>query len=270
MKNILFVSLLFCSLGFAEEKPTEMKATETKTEEKAEKKKVNKLSNESEVSLIQTGGNTNVETYNAKTLTKYEMEKSVFELSGHYTVAFFETTDDDGDTVKAESARNWDMKGKYERVISSRFNGFTALQYEGDEFSGFKQRENFDLGGKYLITKTDKKTTSAELGARYTIEKTLNRDENGDDVFNFSKARIYIEHAQTVSKALSFKLWIEYLPNFTRGEDYLVNYEPSVSFLFNSMFSLKTAYKVVYDNQPNIEGNERSDTIFTTSLLARF
>lgn len=257
MKLLLLVlGLLYGSLGFSDETTKEDKSF--------------KLSNESEISLIQTGGNTNVETYNGKTLTKYEREKDVYVLSGHYTVAFFETTDDSGSKVMAESARNWDLKGKYERVIGDHFNALTALQYEGDEFSGFKQRENLDLGGKFLVTKSDKKITSVELGVRYTLERTLNRDDDGEDTFQFSKARIYVEHAQTFSEALSFKFWIEYLPNFTRGKDYLVNYEPSLSVLLSRIFSLKIAYKVVYDNQPNIEGNEQSDTIFTTSLLARF
>jgi hypothetical protein len=33
---------------------------------------------------------------------------------------------------------------------------------------------------------------------------------------------------------------------------------------------LKTGYKGIYDNQPNIEGNEYTDFTFTTSILAKF
>ena len=260
MIKLILTSMIISIFAFS------AKATDQGESEKA----AYKLSNESELSLIQIGGNTNVETYNGKTLTKYEKEKSVFAVSGHYTVAFYKTVDTDGDSVTRESARNWDLLGKYERVLSENINGFVGLQYEGDEFSGFKQRENIDFGGKYLLIKTDKVNASIELGARHTIEKNVERDSDDEDVFNYSKARIYFEHAQVYSEALSWKIWIEYLPNFTESEDYLVNYEPSVSFLLSSSFSLKTAYKVTYDNQPNLEGNDKKDYKLTTSLLARF
>lgn len=239
------------------------------SEEKVEEPSF-KFTNESEVSLIQTGGNSNVETYNGKTLSKFDKKKSVYSVSGHYTVAFYKTTDDDGDSVKAESARNWSAQGKYERKLSDRFNGFTAVLYEGDEFSGFKQRENIDIGGKYSIIKSDKINSSIEVGGRYTIEKNVERNEDDEDIFNYSKARIYLEHSQVYSEALTWKFWIEYLPNFTDGDDYLVNYEPSLTLLLSSTFSLKTAYNVTYDNVPNLEDNDKRDYKFTTSLLARF
>lgn len=229
-----------------------------------------KLSNESEVSLIQTGGNSNVETYNGKTLTAYELSKSVYSLSGHYTVAFYKTVDDSGNSVKAESARNWDARGKYERVVNPRFNIFGALQYEGNKFSGYKQRENIDIGGKYFLFKSEKMSTSFELGARHTVEMNVNRDQNNEDKFSLAKGRLFLEHDQVVSEALSFTFWVEFIPNFTNGEDYLVNFEPSASVVLTKIFSLKSAYKVVYDNVPNIEGNKKKDFKFTTSLLARF
>lgn len=230
-----------------------------------------KFSNESEVSLIQTGGNSSVETYNAKTLSKWAKEKRTYSFGGHYTLGTAEQTDETtGDSQKVESARNWDVMGKYEQILSGKLSGYFSVQYEGDKFSGINQRENLDLGAKYTITNTDKTQSFAELGARYTIEKRTEEDEEGEDTFNFTKARIYYEIAHKKSESLSYKFWFEYLPNFTESEDYIITYEPSIAYVLTSTFSLKTAYRAVYDNVPNVEGFENTDYTFTTSLLAKF
>lgn len=230
-----------------------------------------KFSNESEVSLIQTGGNSSVETYNAKTLSKWAKEKRTYSFGGHYTLGSSEQTDEtSGDKETVESARNWDVMAKYEQVLSGKLSGFVALQYEGDEFSGFKQRENVDLGAKYTITNSDKTKSFAELGARYTIERKVVRDDEDEDVFNYTKARLYYEIAYKKSETLSYKFWVEYLPNFTESEDYLITYEPSIAYVLTSTFSLKTAYKAVYDNLPNVDGYENTDYTFTTSIIAKF
>ena len=44
-------------------------------------------SNESEVSVVVTGGNTEVEIYNGQTKNTYKKEKNTFVLGGHYTYA---------------------------------------------------------------------------------------------------------------------------------------------------------------------------------------
>lgn len=230
-----------------------------------------KFSNESEVSVIQSGGNSSVETYNAKTLSKWQRKKNTLSFGGHYTLGASEQTDAvTNETETVESARNWDVMTKYEHQFAGHIGSYGAIQYEGDKFAGYNQRENLDAGLKYTFSKTDKTKSFAELGARYTIERRLEEDEEGEDVFNFTKGRLYYEIAHQKSETLSYKFWVEYLPNFTESEDYIVSYEPSVAFVLNRTFSLKTAYKAIYDNLPNVEGYENTDYTFTTSLLAKF
>ena len=232
------------------------------------------IKNETELSLIQSGGNSSVETYNAKTEFSLKKVKRAYSFGGHYTLGSSDKVLDDGKKEKSESARNWDAHTRYEQDISKRFSGFLGLQFEGDEFSGYKQRENMDLGAKYSLTKNDKVNSFLELGARYTIERKVNRDKDGDDVFRYTKGRLYYEFARISSEALSYKLWAEYIPNFTESKDYMISFEPSLVYFLSSTFSLKTAYKGVYYNQPSIDKfdnrNEYLDYTFTTSLLANF
>jgi len=231
-----------------------------------------KWSNESELSIVQAGGNTSLETYNLKTESSLKKTKRVYSLGGHYTLGNGEVVDQTDSTkkVKEETARNWDAHARYEQILSETFDGFFGVMYEGNEFSGFKQRENYDLGGKYKLHTGDDFNSFFELGFRYTTERALVRDVNNEDTFNDYKGRLYYELNHAVHSGLSYKFWTEYVKNFTRSEDYLINFEPSMAFTINSSFSLKLAYKGMYDNQPATVGNKYLDWAYTTSLLAKF
>ncbi len=229
-----------------------------------------KFENESEVTSIKTGGNTNVQTYSLKSTSKLIYDKYIFTFSGHYFLSLFRTVDNNGDTVDQESARNWDFSAKGERDLNKRLNVFTGIRYEGNEFSGFTQRDNYDIGGKYKIINTDKEKFFTELGYRYSVERLTEPNSDGDDILFDNKGRLYIEYKKTVNEALSYTLWVEYLPNFSRPEDYLVNFEPSLSVLLTSIFSLKVSLVGNYDNRPGIEGNKNLDYTNATTLIARF
>ena len=229
-----------------------------------------KVSNESELSLIQSGGNSVAETNNLKTETKLVKEKRTYSIGGHYTLSSSEVIDENGDKKTVESARNWDVNTKYEQELTKKFSGVLGFKVEGDEFSGLSQRENTDLGVKYFIHKDDKINSYVQLGLRYSTERTTTRNEDDEDHFKYTKGNVFYEITHKMSESLSYKFWFEYLPNLTKSEDYQITYEPSLIFVLSNTFSLKTGYKGIYDNQPNIEGNEYTDFTFTTSILAKF
>lgn len=229
-------------------------------------------SNESELSIVQTGGNTSLETYNVKSESSLKKDKRIYSAGGHYTLGAGEVEDQNDSTkkVKEETARNWDAHFKYEQVLSKKVNGLFAIMYEGDEFSGYKQRENYDLGAKYKINQSDEFSSFVELSLRFTTERTLIRNTDDEDVFNDNKGRFFYEFKKDANTGLSYRLWAEYIKNFTRSDDYLVNFEPSVAFTLSNTFSIKMAYKGMYDNEPATEGNKYMDWQYTTSLLAKF
>jgi putative salt-induced outer membrane protein len=229
-----------------------------------------KVSTEAGLSVIRTGGNTEVETYNLKSKSVKAWDKRSLTFGGHYTLATQVEKDTNGSDVKNESARDWDAYARYDEVLSAKLNGFFQAQYEGNEFAGFKQRNNYDLGAKYTLTKTDKVNFFAEAALRFTEEKALNRDEDGDDVFNDTKGVIYTEYSKVVSKTLNWKFWVQYVPNFTRSEDYQINFEPSFNVTLTDMFSLNMAYTGRYDNELNEGVEKRLDWTHTTSLIAKF
>lgn len=214
-------------------------------------------SNESEVSVVVSGGNTEVEVYNGQTKNTYKKEKNTYVLGGHYTYAT---------SSQVESARNWDVNFRYERALSKKWSAFFGAQVEGDKFQGIDKRYNFDLGGIYKYFTTDKHNLLSEAGYRLTKEEYLTVTKADE---TFSKARLYTEYNRKHSEAVSFKIWAEYLYNFNETEDWLLNFEPSLNVVLTNMLSFKLAYKGMYDNEP-VSGNKKYDYNYTTGLIAKF
>lgn len=229
-------------------------------------------SNESALTMIQTGGNTELETYSAKSESTLKKEKRSYRFGGHYTLGT-RGVDSNGDgnfDGKEETARNWDAHTRYTQNISLKTSAFVGIIYQGDEFAGYERRENYETGGKYKFVESKKLNSFVTLAYRYTIEQTVEENDEGIDKFNDHKAVTYYEINRVVREGFSYKFWIEYVYNFTRTEDYLINFEPSLAFALNEVFSVKLAYKGMYDNLPASEGLERMDYQYTTALLANF
>lgn len=215
------------------------------------------LKHESEVSLVQTGGNSNVQTNNLKTTNLYDWDRNQVKFGGHYIY---------GESDESVSARNWDVNGKYERAISPHFSLTAGEIIEGNKFNGIKARYNSDLGVKYYFIKADLKNLFSEVGYRYSIE---DRYEPLPNTFD-NKVRLYNEFNHKISETVQYKFWLEYIPNLTESGDYLINGEASLTSILNSVFSLKIAYLGMYDNKPAFSGFKNYDYTTTTSLVAKF
>lgn len=212
-------------------------------------------SNESELTVIMNGGNTEQETWNAKTMNTLVKEKNTFKLGGHYSY---------GKADEELNTRNWDINARYERALNEKWSAFAAAQLEEDFFASIDYRWNYDLGGIYHFFKTDKHKLLAEAGYRRTLEADLaGRKTNG------SKLRLYSEYTRQHNESLFFKLWVEALPNLSESDDWQLNFEPSMNFTMSKMFTLKVAYLHKYDNEPPL-GSKNSDYQYTTSLIAKF
>lgn len=209
---------------------------------------------ESEVALVTTGGNTETESYSAKQKTSYTESFNVYTITGRYLQT---------KTGGVETAKAWDAGVRYERTLSDAWSAFLGASAEADPYAGYIQRDNVDLGGKYFFIKADKQNFFSEAGYRST--KTYTAADNKRENFG----RLYVEYAQSLNESLSLKYWLEYLPNFSNSNAYLVNTEPSLNVMLNSIFSLKTAYLVKYRNEV-AAGAKKSDTTFTTSVVAKF
>lgn len=219
---------------------------------------LNKFSHESEASIISSVGNSPFETYDLKTTNNYEIFDQEFIFGGHYQLGNFGND-------KVVIARNWDFNIKGSRVIDQVVEGFFGAVVEGDEFAGYSERNNIDIGLVWKHINTDQTKFRSELGYRQTVETPLEKPARKD-----SKIRIYSLYEDKFNENVRYKLWFELLPNFTTPNDYMVTIEPSVQVTLTRIFSLKVTYKGMYDNMPAISSRVNYDSLYSTSLIAKF
>ncbi len=211
---------------------------------------------EDSASINVAGGNTDLKTYTFKSNNGYTVDKSTYKFLGSYHY---------GESDSVRSAENWSLGLRYDYSFAALTGLYFGELIEADRFSGYDRRYNTDLGLTHYFYKSDSSTLLTEGGLRYTIEKQL---DNSEDKKGF-KGRLYVEATEVIKENVKGKFWVEYLPNFSESEDYLLNVEPSLIITLNKNFSMKTAYLWKYDNQPTL-GKSKYDYNYTLSLLANF
>jgi putative salt-induced outer membrane protein len=214
------------------------------------------FSNESELGLASATGNTRTRTYNFKQSNDYKWDRHVVALRSRYLNSFAQGS---------ETARYFLLNLKYENRIASRFSLFVGESLEKDRFVNIDQRLITDFGGKYSLIDSSKTTLFSELGYRYLHEDRI------DSSRSFSNyGRLYTEWSNNWNESFSTKYWLEYLPNFTNETDWLLNTELSLSSMLNSVFALKVGVLIRYDHMPAPGVESKTDTLFTTTLVAKF
>jgi putative salt-induced outer membrane protein len=215
----------------------------------------NKFTDESELALVSVSGNSSSNNVSAKQSNSYTFGKNTVKASGHYL-----RTQSSG----VETARSWDLMGRYERVLYDSLSAYTGYGADSDPYAGYVQRDNYDIGLKYDLIHSTAQNWWVEAGYRYS--KILTTVE--ENYTNFG--RTYMEYNLTLDNTYSIRYWIEYLPNFTDPEAYFINTEPSFSIQLTKILSLKASYLIQYHNELIKAGEVRTDTTFTTSLVAKF
>ena len=211
--------------------------------------------NESQAGVVVTSGNTDTSSLSGAEIASYEFGSNILKISAAYLYL---------KNAGVVSGKSWSLGLRYERILNEKFSVFAGELVEGNQFAGVNQRYSTDLGAKYTIVKEDALTWFAEGGYRYAKENLtfVSRSRN--------YGRAYTEVEKKFSPTVSAKYWVEYLPNFTDSADWQLNTELSLSAAISSIFSVKSAYLLKYDNQINAPGLVKSDKTFTTSLVAKF
>lgn len=216
-----------------------------------------KWTGDSGAGIVVTEGNTHTQNFNVISDTKYLWDVNTLELRGTYLRAT---------SYDQVTSLNWMAMLRYERALNPLTNVFLGQSVEGDQFAGILQRYNTDLGVKYFFYKLEKDFTwFGEGGYRFTRE----HDTTGLTK-SYQKARLYSEAEKFWSPTTSTKLWVEYVPNFTVTRQWLLNSEASLTSQINTVFALKTAYGLRYNNAPPVATAQKADSQLSTSLVAKF
>jgi len=214
--------------------------------------------NESEAGVVIASGNSRSQSMSFKQDGKYLWsEKNTLGLKGSFLQS---------KSFGVLNSKRWDVALRYDRELSPRFSLFAGQGVESDRFAGFLQRYNSDLGPRYVIYREEKAWDwIAELGYRYSRER-----RTAGQVVNKQQARLYSEINRSWTATASSKLWAEYIHDFSNSTDWALNAELSTTAAISSYLSVKLAYLLKYDHQPAPGAKEKKDTLYTTSLVAKF
>lgn len=215
----------------------------------------NTLKGEAEAGAVIVSGNTESESYAAKAKAAYTVEKNIYSAFGRYLKTL---------SNGLESARNWEAGARYERELTDYLGVFAGHKAESDIYNNYTQRDSTDLGLKYYVIKSDEMNWFFEAGYRYQTTLPVVGSVSHDNM-----GRAFTEFNKALNKGLSFKYWAEYLPNFTDHDAYLINTEASLNIMLNSIFSLKLAYLLQYQNVMPA-GGKYTTTTSTMNLVAKF
>jgi putative salt-induced outer membrane protein YdiY len=223
-------------------------------------------SSESEVGLIVNEGNAESQSVSLKNLTKYKLtEKDTFTFRGEY---FQSEGTVDGVTLR--TSENALLETKYEKMFSELLGGFATVSWSKDNFRGFEDRFEVGPGLSYYFIKSDNRNFHIENGYLFRQETANLPGPASGDTNNISFYRFYSEANAKISPTLSGKLWVESKLNLEETEDVEVRVEPSLSVMLYGNFSLGLAYRYSFDNVPPTAGLERVDTMYMTTLKAKF
>jgi putative salt-induced outer membrane protein len=213
------------------------------------------IGSEAEAGVVLTTGNTQTSTISFKDVSTYKLDKNNFLFNANFLTA---------SNRGSEQAYQWGLGVRYERDLNDRFGVFVGQLLQSDKYQNINQRYATDIGGKYTFEKTEQLSWFAEFGYRFTRENYPYGFKN----INFLRA--YHEVSKSWTKNYTVKWWFEYLPNLTQWKAYQFNSELSISTVLSDLFSLKSAYLFRYYNEPPIGVSQKTDTTFTTSLVAKF
>lgn len=232
----LIVMLSMVTLGYAQEK---------------------KLTDEAELSFVDTGGNTDVTTLSAKNLLKYQFTDK---LQGAWKLGAL-YGESDGET----NAESYFTEVRLDYLFTKRFYSYTVGGWMKDEFAGIDSQYYLGPGVGYQFLAGPKHYLVGEVGLNYVKEEYIDNTDK-----DYLEGRAFAKYEYAFTEKNRFSQSLEFLYDFDDGENYNVNSETALISALNDYFSLKASYVVKYDNRPAPSTLKETDTILGVTLLISF
>ena len=221
---------------------------------RAEEKKWN---DETELSFVDTGGNTQVTTLSAKNLLKYRFTNK---LQGAWKLgAVYGKSDGE------KNAESYFTELRLDCQFTERLYYYATAGWMQDEFAGIDSRYYLGPGAGYKFLSGPKHFLAGEAGLNYVWEEYI----DGTDK-DYLGGRAFAKYEYAFTEKNRFSQSVEFLYDFDDSENYNVNSETAVISALSDYLSLKASYVIKYDNQPVPETLEDTDTVLAVTLVVNF
>lgn len=211
------------------------------------------LMTHTELSYVQTGGNTDTRAFALKSQVdkQVELDKYVAKANAIYSKS-------DGE----ETANKYRLEGRWERTLDERSFAFVSGDYTQDKFSGYDYRSNVGPGLGYKVLNLEDHALDALGSAQYSSAKATETGETEDYV----SAKLAGDYRWKISGNSTFRQYADYQSSLDDSDNYFITSETSLAVKMNGNLSLGVSYKIEYQNLTPGEA-EHTDTTFMTSLI---
>jgi len=243
----------------------------------AENNKKNELITHTELSYVQTQGNTDTNAFSLdftgdKSWDKHSLKLDLDILYG---------TDN---SIETKNKLLTELNYDYQFVKYFTVNYLVGYKY--DKFSGFDYQFYTGPGVKYLAIETKVHKLDFQGNILYNADETMDKyyDSNGDEIKypypdgtdgatvekgetdNYTGYSLKLNYNWQIIESLKFIQELSYRSDFDNSDNYFAFSKTAIETKISDIFSMGISYKVDYTNLPPSE-KEYSDRTFMTSLI---
>jgi putative salt-induced outer membrane protein len=215
------------------------------------------LSDEGEVSYVQTDGNTKVSSLAAKNLVKYKFTEK---LLGSWKAGALRADTND---VKTAESYFTDLKLDYQNT--QRLYSFVNAGWQQNRFAGVDEHVYGGIGAGYKFLDGPAHFLIGELGVMYVADKYTDATKK-----DYPGGRAFAKYTYAFTEKNKFSQSLEYLNDFNDSQKYFVNSETAVISALSGIFSLKAAYLINYSNAPLPATLKKKDSMSTVALVVNY
>lgn len=212
------------------------------------------LSDEAELSFVDTSGNTDTTTFAFRNTLKYRFTEAVlgtWKLGALY-----------GKEKGVKSAERYGTELRLDYLFTERVYTFAYGGWFKDPFAGIDARYYGGIGAGYKFLTGPVHTLAGELGLTYTSEEYTDGTDEG-----YLGGRAFAEYRYAITEKNRFTQSVEFLYDFDDSDNYQGNSETAVVATLTDLFSLKASYVVRYSNRPVPATLDDTDTTLSMALL---
>ncbi len=212
-------------------------------------------SGNSQVSFLQTAGNTQVRTLGTGSELNYVPREWNVGFKGNYTNGVAQG-------VSVANALNLDLRGA--RKLSDALEAFLQLSFLRNPFNSFDARYAANLGLGYLILQGDRHNLRADFGGGVAKEDRTTGEEN-----TFATLNVGAKYGWKISDTAEIQDTLALVYNVRDSRDWRYRNELALLSSLTSIFSLKVGYQMVQINLP-APGFKKLDTQTTVAIVAKY
>ena len=207
---------------------------------------------QAELSLVATAGNSETETFSLKNTLAGTWEKSSFTftveaLRAETTERFL--TNPDGTVTEIEvtslTAEKYGAGAAYKYQLRGTLDGYVDTGWQRNRLTGIDARYDVGLGVSYAFIETDPRGLVGEIGITWIDEERI--DGFSED---FLSGRGFLGYRQAFGADSAFEGSLEVLQNFDDSDDLRALGKLSVSTKMTTRLALKVSYESEWRDRP--------------------